>query len=131
MTIGISWGRSRRAKKCLRLPAGRAVADGNGFNGEFAAEVPDCLSGLLACFFGEKRKDGFVMQQFSLPIQADDLAAGPETRINGQHGFLSQRRRQQQLAQIVGKYLDGRFIGPFFGRQGGFPFPWTSDKRRL
>ena len=45
MTIWIALGQIEGAEKGLRLPAGRAVADGNGLDLETAAAAPEpCLA---------------------------------------------------------------------------------------
>ena len=61
-----------------------------------------------------------IVQQVALLIQADDLTAGAETRVNSQHAFVAQWRGEQQLTHILGKSINGLVIGFFLGCCGKF-----------
>ena len=62
--------------------------------------------------------DDIVVQQVALFVQADDLAARAESRVNCQHALAAQGRCEQQLAHILGKGLDGFIVGLLFGCRG-------------
>ena len=61
------------------------------------------------------RVDGVVVQQPTLPVQADQLAARAEPGVQGQDVFLSQGRGQQQFPQVVGEHRDGGVLGSYSG----------------
>ena len=81
--------------------------------GEFAGRPCAVLPGRVGI-------DGLVVQQVALGIEADHLAAGTESGVDGQYPFLPQRRGQQQLLHVLGKDGDGRIVGLLFGRGGKF-----------
>jgi len=47
------------------------------------------------------RIDDIIVKQFPLPVEADDLASGPETRINGKDILAAKGRGQEELSQIL------------------------------
>ena len=63
-----------------------------------------------------------AVQQLTLPIQADHLAAGTKARVDAHDPFGSQRGGQQKLAQVVGKDADGFGIGTRFDGQANLGF---------
>ena len=43
------------------------------------------------------------MQKIAMLVKADNLASGPETRIDSQYSLLSDRRSKKQLTQVLTK----------------------------
>ena len=62
------------------------------------------------------RVDGLVVEQIALPVQANHLTPCSKSRVDGQHIFLPQWRRQQQLPKVLRKDPNSLLFGPFFGR---------------
>ena len=58
---------------------------------------------------------GLVMQKIPLFIQAYDLASCPEPRVYGQYAFLSYRRGEKQLSEILSEYPYGFDVCLFLG----------------
>ena len=59
---------------------------------------------------------GVVMQQLALAIHADHLAAGAEAGVDGQNILLTQRRREQELPQVLSEHPYCLGIGAYLGR---------------
>ena len=59
--------------------------------------------------------DYFVVQQTAVFIEAGHLAAVPEARVDGKRPLLPDRRREQQLLQILSENPDGLFVGLCLG----------------
>ena len=97
----------------LRLPGGRTVADGDDFDGIFINHRGHCHDGLDLLALRRMREYYLVMQQVSLLVQADDLAAVAEPRVDCHRPFLADWRRQEQLGQIVAKDIDGLNVSLF------------------
>ena len=55
-------------------------------------------------------KDGFMVEQVALCIETHDLATRAESRVNTHHPLLSEWCREQKLAQILGKDVDGLLV---------------------
>ena len=107
----------------LGLAAGRAVADGDGLDLKFTNHSQQ----RLRCFARFARRGGgrvndVVVEQLALPVEADDLAAGAEARVDGQDVLAAERRGEQQLAQVVGEDADGFGVGAFLGFDPHFHF---------
>ena len=109
-------GQIEAADERFGLSAGRPVADGDGFDSKTIAPLSDPGSGLFGAFLGQQ-KNGIVMDQFPLGVEADHLAPGPKTRIDGQDPFSAKRRGQKELAEVFGKDPDGFLVGLFFRLQ--------------
>ena len=84
-----------------------------------SAQKADRLGGLDLSLLGEVGEDRVVVQELSLPVEADDLAARAEAGVDGQDVLLPQRGRQQQLPQVVGKDPDGRLVGALLRLEPG------------
>ena len=94
-------------EELLGLAAGGPVAHRNHLHIVSGYERRQGLYGLnlLIC-----RRVGIyhvVMQQLSLGVEADQLAAGPEARVYGQQALLSHRSGKEQLAQVGTENLYG------------------------
>ena len=61
------------------------------------------------------RVDDGVVKQFSATVQAGNLAAVAEARIEGHRALLPHWRAQQQLAQVLAEDLDALYIRPVLG----------------
>ena len=61
--------------------------------------------------------DGRVVQQVALRIECHDLTSRAESRVDGHDALLSQRRREQQLAQVFGENPDRLVVGLLLGRR--------------
>ena len=101
--------------EALRLAASGAVADGDDLYIVFLYHVAYLLHGRYALVHGGMRIDGVVVQQVTLGIQADHLAAGAEAGVDGHRPLLAHRRCQQQLAQILAEDTDGTDVGLLLG----------------
>ena len=55
---------------------------------------------------------GFRFSSFLRPVEADDLAPGPQPRVDCQHVLLPQRRRQEELADIFDENVDSSLVCP-------------------
>ena len=108
--------------KVFRFAAGCSVADGDGFNFIGFYHLAE-FGGRFTGFIDRRmRVDILIVQQVALRIEADDFAAGTESGVDGEHPFLSERRREKQLAEILRKYADSFVVGFFFGLGGKFCF---------
>ena len=99
----------------FRLAAGCSVADRDGFNliGFYHfAEFGSRFAGFIDRRVGI---DVFIVQQIALRIQTDYFTACAEARIDSEYPFLSERRREEQLAEILRKHADSFVISLFFG----------------
>ena len=94
-----------------RLAAGRSVTYGNGVDFIFLGNVAELDHRLHARPFGLERIHHIVIEQVPLRIQAHHLASRSDSRVDTHHALLPQRSRQEQLAQISGKHVDGFFVG--------------------
>ena len=59
------------------------------------------------------REYGFVVKEVALFVEADHLAAGPEARVNSKDAFLTDRRCEKELAEVLSEYADGLKVGLF------------------
>ena len=59
------------------------------------------------------RKYGFVMKKIALFIQANDLASGAESRVNRHDPLLTDRRRKEQLTEVLSEYSYGLDVSLF------------------
>ena len=73
------------------------------------------LRRFLLALAGRVRVDHRVFQEVAVLVQGNDLAAGAEAGVDGQHAAAAQRRLQQQAAQVAGENHDGMRLG-FFGQ---------------
>ena len=63
-----------------------------------------------------------MVDQSPLGVEADELAPRPETGIEGEDPLLTEGRRQEELAEIVGEDPDRLRIGPLFGHHADLRF---------
>ena len=76
-----------------------------------------------------ERVDHRIFQKLAGIVHYGDLAAGANPRVERQHRHPSRRRREQQVLQVLAKYLDGLFVGAVlqlqahFGLDGGIQQP--------
>ena len=87
-------GETHLADEFLRLAAGRAVANGDHFNPVPFHQVRDRHDGLDLLGSRRMRENDRMVQQAAVFVQADDLAARPEARIDGQRPLLPHRCRE-------------------------------------
>ena len=98
--------------KLFRLATGRPVADGDGLDGILFDQGREFARGLCPLVARGMRINGLIVQQSALRVEAHDLASRPVARVDGQHAFLTQRRCQQELAQVGRKHTNGFFVSP-------------------
>ena len=55
--------------------------------------------------------DGGILQELAGGVEGDALAAGAQPRVDAQHRPLTEGRLQEQVAEVLGKDLDGRAVG--------------------
>ena len=90
-----------------------AVADGYCFNLIVTDHVEHVHLGFHEAVDRRVGEDGLVVKQVTLGVEAYHLATGAETWVYAHHALLSQWGIHQELAQILGKDVDG-FIIRFF-----------------
>ena len=56
--------------------------------------------------------DGIRVEELPLSVQADDLAARPKAGVYGQHAFLPQWGRQEELSEVLGEDAYGLVVRP-------------------
>ena len=95
----------------LGFPAGGAVADGDDSDLMLRDHVLEEDLGVRPPVLGRMRIDDALVEEVSAPIEHRQLAAGPETGIDGQHDLLQDRWLKQQAAQVLGKNVDGVLLG--------------------
>ena len=100
--------------------AGRPAAHGDGFDPVIPHHAPDRFARFVIPVLRRMGIDRFVVHQISLPVEAYYFAPRPETGIDRQYVFLSQRSRQQQLPQVFREDPDRLFVGSFFGQPQQF-----------
>jgi hypothetical protein len=96
-----------------RFSAGGAVAHCNGLCFKAIYQGLQDVLGRPDIRLGRVRIDGVVVQEVARSVEANDLAACAETGVYAHDAALAQRWRQQQLAEIDGKHLNGLFVGAF------------------
>ena len=103
--------------KSLSFSTGGTVSNRHRFDLIALTEVDDGFGSFQVPPFIQMRINRVVVEKFSLAVEADHLAAGPETGIDSHNPFGTQRWCQQQLAQVAGKHLDCMFFGPLAGSE--------------
>ena len=68
---------------------------------------------LCALRYGRVGEDRLMMQQVALGIETYNLTTSAESRVNTHDALLSQWSRHKQLAQIVGKDVNGFLLSLF------------------
>ena len=68
---------------------------------------------LCALRYGRVGEDSLVMEKVALSVKTHYLATCAESRVNTHDALLSQRSRHKQLAQIVGKDVNGFLLSLF------------------
>ena len=58
-------------------------------------------------------QDG-VVQQFTRGIEHHGFAAGAKSGVDRQETLATERRGEQEFAQVFGKHADRGFVGAFF-----------------
>ena len=99
------------ADELLRLAAGRTVADGDDLDPILLHQVRDRHDGLDLLRGRRMRKDDRMVQQAAVLVQADDLAARPEARVDGHRPLLPHRGGEQQLPEVLAEDADGIHVG--------------------
>ena len=61
-----------------------------------------------------------MVQELPLAIEQRDLAARAETRVDGDHGLLTERGGEEQFAEIVGEDADRGLVGALLGVEPHF-----------
>ena len=56
-------------------------------------------------------EDDIVVDQAPLRVETDELAARAQSRVEGEDRFFTQRRSQQELAQVFGEDADRFGVG--------------------
>ena len=109
-------GQLESADKGFGFTSGGAVADGDGLDIEVLDKSTDLFRGVLCHALG---KDHIVVEKFTLLIEKHDFAAGANSGVDRHDGFLTQRRGEQQLAEIVGEDFDTIGIEAHLGFERG------------
>ena len=85
----------------LRLAAVRAVADGDRCRPVLDQERAQRVLGLLERGVALHEVDHRVLEELAGLVDDDALAARPLPRVDAEHGLGAERRREQQLPQIL------------------------------
>ena len=105
-------GKLERADKGLGFPPGRPVSNGDRLDLVFLDQAPNDVRRLAHLHGRLAGVDDVVVEQLSLSIQADHLAPRSKSRVDGEDVASAERRCQEQLAEVVGKHLDGGAVSP-------------------
>ena len=117
--VQLDVGRERRdaldeiTRQLIRLPAGRAVADGDQVHtmrGDQPAQRVQRTFPVLARLV---RVDSVGVQHLAGVTDHRHFHPRANARVQTHHHALARGRRQQQVAQVVGKDLDGHGFGFF------------------
>ena len=95
------------------LAAGGAVANGDQIDAMLFTELGQSVQRAVPVLAGLVRKNGGRLDQLARGIDHRHLDAGANARVQAHHHPRARRRGQQQVAQVVGKYLDGDLFGLF------------------
>ena len=93
------------------LTTGGAVTDGYGFDFIATDHRSKGIGGLSRLAHRGMRENGFVMEEIALSVQAYDLTARAEARINAHDALLTKGCSEEQLAQVLGEDADGFLVG--------------------
>ena len=88
----------------------RAVADRDGFRGVLLEERAQCVLGLGERAFALHQVHGGVLEQLAGLVHHHALAPGTLARIDSEHVLLPERRREQELAQVLREHVDRALI---------------------
>ena len=99
----------------LRLAGGGAVADGDRLDAVAVEELLDRRDGLDLFVLRRMRIDDRVVQEPALLVQAGDLAAVAEARVDGHRALLAHGGAEQQLAEVLPEHADTLQIGLLLG----------------
>ena len=99
----------------LRLAAGGAVADGDGFDPVLFDHLLDGHERLDFLALGRVGEDDGVVQQLAVLVEDGDLAAVAEARVDRHGAFLPDGRAQKQLAEVLSEHFDRLDIGLLLG----------------
>ena len=123
MMIWIVSGRPSVPEEGLRLPARRAVSDGDRLDPELARRASGPSRPPASRAFSERwGKIVVVVEELSLGVEADELAPRPEAGIEGEEPLLAERRGEQELAEVVGEDADRLRVGPLLRGQADLRF---------
>ena len=98
------------ADKRLRLASARTVADGDRVGTVFGDELADVDLRLDHLLRPALDVDDAVLQEFSGRVQRDTLAARADAGVDSDDLLFTQRRGEQEVAQVLGKDLDRRAV---------------------
>ena len=68
------------------------------------------------------------MKEVTLFVKASYLTSVGKTRVEGENMFLTEWGREEKLAEVLGKDLDGLFVGTLLAQSGKFVFNARIDK---
>ena len=114
--------------KLLTLPTCRTITNGNGLNLIRAYHPLQGFRGLSYLIARWMRVDNLMMQEVTLFVKASYLTSVGKTGVEGEDTLLTERRREEKLAEILGKDLDSLFVGPLLAQGSKFIFNAWIDK---
>ncbi len=106
-------GESEAADEGLGFASAGAVADRDGLDLEFLHHGFDDLGGFIRTPVTLLGKDNVVAEQFALPVEDDDFAAGAKSGVDREHVLLAERRGEEEFTEVIGEDADGFIIGAF------------------
>jgi len=72
--------------------------------------------------------DNLMMQEVTLFVKASNLTSIGIARVEGEDTFLTEWGREEKLAEVLGKDLDGLFVGTLLAQGSKFIFNARIDK---
>ena len=99
--------------KFVGLAAGGAVANRNQVDAMLFTEFGQRVQRAIPVFAGLVRKHRGRLDQFARGIDHGHFDARANARVQAHHHARAGGRGQQQVAQVVGKHLDGYLLGLF------------------
>ena len=69
-----------------------------------------------------------MMKEVTLFVKASNLTSVGKTGVEGEDTFLTEWGREEKLAEVLGEYLDGFFVGTLLTQGSKFVFNARIDK---
>src|SRR5690606_30368402 len=98
------------AQERLDLAPAGAISDGDRDRAMLLQERQQYITSLSLRRRATRGIDGDVRQKAAGAIDSDALAAGAKARIDADHRTRTERRSEQNVAQVLGEHLDGAAV---------------------
>ena len=114
--------------KLLTLSACRTIANGDCLNLISVYHPLQGFRGLSRLIAWWMRIDNLMMKEVTLFVKASYLTSVGKTGVEGEDTFLTEWGREEKLAEVLGKDLDGLFVGTLLAQGSKFIFNARIDK---